>query len=349
MADSTGFEKGANFEIAQPMFDELSRLIKESVASNFQSIMQMIAPLFGACMVLYVVFLAWEIMYSEKNNIMMESIKTLAVFAIVCTLMTVGGMYLTSIVPFVQSSGQEIAGKIIGTDGQTTGKTIDTLINSLIDIGYHQYKTFKDTKGMLDSMSALITFIAKAVILLVSGLGFVVVCASYLLLSEMMVGILLSIGGVFIAFAAFPATRQMFTAWVGSCLNYIFLNIAYACLFKIMLDYINANVKVDKANSIWGVISVALIFIIAKFLLAQISTLVSTLTGGVGINGLTSAVGNFNKSMMNTMGLGQGGAARGALGKAGKSLMQNGLVGTTKNAASAVKNWRNSNGNIKGG
>ncbi|EIT9024842.1 type IV secretion system protein [Escherichia coli] len=345
MADA--FDK-SDFKIVQPMFDELSRLIKDSVAGNFQVIMQMIAPLFAAAMILYIVWIVWEIMYTRKDDVMMESVKLLGVFAIVCTLMTVGGMYLTDIVPFVQNSGQEIASKIIGNDGSSTGATIDGLVNKIIDLGIQQYAVFKKADGWFDSLGAWIIFSIKAIVLFVSGGGFVVICAAYLLMAEMMVGILLSIGGIFIAFAAFPPTRAMFTAWVGSCLNYIFLNIAYACLFKIMTDYISSYVSTNSvgiANNIWGVVSVALIFIIGKFLIAQITTLISSLTGGVGINGLTSATGDFMKAMgrktgMNYLGgqaktyTGQKAAQAGAAVKTGVSNMWSGMTG---------------GGNIKGG
>ncbi|EHN1697423.1 type IV secretion system protein [Salmonella enterica subsp. enterica serovar Newport] len=338
----------SHFKIVQPMFDELSRIIQGSVAGNFQIIMQLVSPLFGAAVILYSVFVAWEIMYTRKDDVMMEAVKNIGVFTLVFTLMTAGGMYLSNIVPFVQGSGQEIAAKIIGGDGASTGATIDALINQLIDIGKYQYLEFKSADGITDTIVAALTLAVKSVVLLISGSGFVVVCAAYLLMAEMMVGILLSIGGVFIGFAAFPSTRNMFTAWVGSCLNYIFLNIAYACLFKVLTDYIMKYVNENNSSlisNIWGVVSVALVFIIGKFLLAQISTLVSTLTGGVGINGLTSATGDFIKGMSSKTGMNYlGGKAREMTGK---------QLGKAGNAAKeGMRNMWGSmtgGGNIKGG
>ncbi|OIN38276.1 hypothetical protein AO411_2025860 [Salmonella enterica subsp. enterica serovar Sarajane] len=274
---------------------------------------------------------------------MMEAVKNIGVFTLVFTLMTVGGMYLSHIVPFVQGSGQEIAAKIIGGDGASTGATIDALINQLIDIGKYQYQEFKSADGVTDTIVAALTLAAKSIVLLISGGGFVVVCAAYLLMAEMMVGILLSIGGVFIGFAAFPSTRNMFTAWVGSCLNYIFLNIAYACLFKVLNNYIMKYVSDNNdalISKIWGVVSVALVFIIGKFLLAQISTLVSTLTGGVGINGLTSATGDFMRGVKDKLGMNRD---RNNQKKDRKTLsaIQDGIT----NLADSLKNG----GSIKGG
>lgn len=163
-----------------------------------------------------------------------------------------------------------------------------------------------------------------------------------------MVGILLSIGGVFILFSAWPTTRNMFTAWVGSCFNYIFLNIAYACLFKVLIQYINQYINTNSvaiSENLWSVICIAVVFLIGKFLLAQISTLISTLTGGVGINGLTSATGDVIKSLR-----GAGNSTRNQLGLGFNKAAQDARARNSEYAA-AVKDYLSSRfgGNIKAG
>ena len=197
-------------------------------------------------------------------------------------------------------------------------------------------------------MGAWIVFILKAILLALAGGGFVIYCAAYLLMAEMMVGILLSIGGVFILFSAWPTTRNMFTAWVGSCFNYIFLNIAYACLFKVLIQYINNYINTnsdDITKNIWSVLCVAVVFLIGKFLLAQISTLISTLTGGVGINGLTSATGDVIKSLR-----GAGNSTRNQLGLGFNKTAQDARARNSEYAA-AAKDYLSSRfgGNIKAG
>lgn len=349
----------ADFKIVSPMFDELTTLIQTSVAGNFKIMMEYTAPLFGAAAILYVVWLAWEIIYTGKTDIMMESVKTIGLFTLVCTLMTAGGMYLTDIVPFVQNSGQEIAGKIIGTDGTTTGATIDGLVNTLLDMCHKFWQEFERAGGFTSKLIAFLMMIAKGAVLLFCGLGFVLICAAYLLMAEMMVGILLSMGGLFIAFAAFPPTRQMFTAWVGSCLNYIFLNIAYACLFKIMMDYITKHIHTGSSggqavlDNFWSVVSIAMLFVIAKFLMAQISTLISTLTGGVGINGLTSAVSNAMNSVRggikNSFRAGNAQTGdKGGMGRRATVATGRGLMATGRAAGRLIGVGRGG-GNIKGG
>ena len=157
-SNDSAFAK-ANFEIVQPMFNELSSIIQNSVTTNFQTIMQLVTPLFGAAVILYGVFFAWEIMYTRKDDVMMESVKRMGVLTLVFAMSTAGGMYLSYIVPFVQGSGQEVASRLIGQDGASTGAVIDGLLNRLIDLGHEQFKVFQKADGWFDSMGEWIVFI----------------------------------------------------------------------------------------------------------------------------------------------------------------------------------------------
>ena len=162
------------------MFNELSSIIQNSVTTNFQTIMQLVSPLFGAAVILYGVFFAWEIMYTRKDDVMMESVKRMGVLTLVFAMSTAGGMYLSYIVPFVQGSGQEVASRLIGQDGASTGAVIDGLLNRLIDLGHEQFKVFQKADGWFDSMGAWIVFIVKAILLALAGGGFVIYCALFI-------------------------------------------------------------------------------------------------------------------------------------------------------------------------
>ncbi|EIO8946022.1 type IV secretion system protein, partial [Salmonella enterica] len=116
----------------------------------------------------------------------------------------------------------------------------------------------------------------------------------FLALSTFMVGLLLSVGILFICFSPFQTTRSMFTSWCGSCLNYILLNVFYTISFGFVLGMIQSlTIKDPNAVTLTSVVTLLLIIAISVFLIEQIGTLCSTLTGGVGINGLTSAANGF--------------------------------------------------------
>ena len=321
------------------MFETLENAITEQVASNFETLYTVVLPIWTTGVIIYYVVTVWEIIYGDKQIIINEFITKFMVLAVITAFLGGSAVYTANVVPFVMKSGQELAGQLIGGDSGTTGQMIDGMINSVIELGKKEYKDIGDA-GMFDKIGVAIMFAIKCIILFITAGAFIIYSSAYLIMAMVMVGILLSLGGIFIMFAAFPSTRQMFTSWVGSCLNYIFLNISYAILFSMMIKYLNAFMLENATegnddNNLWVIAMVGLTFAIGCFLLQQVAVLVSQLTGGVGINGLVGAVNGFAGRGMQSLGLG----ARGA-GKAAN------VVGNT--ASKARDRLWNQGGKVKG-
>lgn len=315
-------------QIVTNMFTDLDDLISEQVTSNFQTLMQIIFPIWSAGVLLFIVYVAWEILYGNKEIIVLEVVKHVMSLSLVAVFMGAGGAYLSYVVPFVQHSGQEIASALVGGDGGNVGNQIDGMIDKVyLIISANSQQASEE--GGLSNLGIYFSVWMANIILLIGGGVFVLYCAAYLIMAMMMIGILLSLGGVFIGFAAFSPTRQMFTAWVGSCFNYIFLNVGYAILFTILIKYVTdfANDNAQNENSLLGIVSLVLVFAIGVFLLQQVATLMSLLTGGVGINGLVGAVTGFAKGAGS---LGKGaGKGLGKLGDMASNARQKAWSGVT--------------------
>nr|CBA71363.1 Conjugal transfer protein [Arsenophonus nasoniae] len=321
----------------------MNKTITEQVATNFDTLYGYIFPLWSTLVVIYLVIEAWAIIYGQKEMLMSEFIQHFLVISVVTVFMGASSMYVTEIVPFVMKSGEQISAGLTGSEG---GNTIDAMVNKIMEMGKGIYDDFSNHSAL--DISGNIIVAIKLILLMISGGLFVLYAASYLIMAKVMVGILLSLGGIFIAFAVFPATRQMFTAWMGSCLNYIFLNIGYAILFSIMMKYLtdymtNNSAKIQ--SNVWEVFSIALVFGIGIFLLQQVATLMSILTGGVGINGLVGAVNGFAKTAAQATGLSK--AANVGAGLAGKGASMAGR-GAMNMASSGLRSLMNK-GKVKGG
>lgn len=323
-------------DIAEGIFKSIEAAINGKVVENFKTIYGIIFPIWTTGVVIYYIVQAYEIIYSDKQIIVNEFIKHFMVLALVTTFLGANSIYIDSVVPAVMNSGQEIASKLVsdeaGQGGTSTGKMIDKMIDQIIDIGEKE-KSVAEKASWYEKAGAMILFIAKILILAIFAGAFILYATAYLIVAMVMVGILLSLGGFFIAFAAFPATRQMFTAWVGSCLNYIFLNIGYAIMFSILIQYLNqfidANYTEDQTG-IWVNFIIALTFAIGVFLIQQVATLMSILTGGVGINGLTGATNTFVGKAAAALGLrAAGGAAARGVSRAGSGVSSSIKAGWT--------------------
>ncbi|HGJ5864889.1 MAG TPA: type IV secretion system protein [Arsenophonus nasoniae] len=331
-------------QIYKDFSDFLDKTIAEQVTANFDTLYGYIFPMWSTLVVIYFVIEAWAIIYGQKEMLMSEFIQHFLVISVVTVFMGASSVYGTEVVPFVMKSGEQIAAGLTGSEG---GNSIDEMINKITELGRDIFKDYEES-SVLSMITGAITFLIKLILVSVMGGMFVMYAAAYLLMAKVMVGILLSLGGIFIAFAVFPATRQMFTAWVGSCLNYIFLNIGYAILFSIMLKYITDYIEKNNAEiigNLWSTFSIAMVFGIGIFLLQQVATLMSILTGGVGINGLVGAVNGFAKTAAQATGLSK--AANVGTGLAGKGAAMAGR-GAMNMASSGLRSLMNK-GKVKGG
>ncbi|HEK1159565.1 TPA: type IV secretion system protein [Proteus mirabilis] len=326
-------------DIAEGIFKSIETAINGKVVENFQIIYGIIFPIWTTGVILYYIVQAWEIIYSDKQIIVNEFVKHFMVLALVTAFLGANSVYIDNVVPAVMNSGQEIASKLVsdgsGQGGTSTGQMIDQMIEQIIEIGEREEKIAEDA-SWFDKAGAMILFIAKILILAIFSGAFVLYATAYLIVAMVMVGILLSLGGFFIAFAAFPATRQMFTAWVGSCFNYIFLNIGYAIMFSILIQYLNQFIDAnytEEQSGLWVILSIALVFSIGVFLIQQVATLMSILTGGVGINGLTGATNTFMGKAASALGIKSAGSVLGrSMGSAGR-----GVANVAKSGLNAVK------------
>lgn len=326
-------------DVAEGIFKSIEAAINGKVVENFKIIYGIIFPIWSVGVILYYIVQAWDIIYSDKQIIVNEFVKHFMVLALVTTFLGANSIYIDSVVPAVMNSGQEIAAKLVsdegGQGGTSTGKMIDKMIDQIIDIADRE-KEVAENASWYDKAGAMILFITKILILAIFAGAFILYATAYLIVAMVMVGILLSLGGFFIAFAAFPVTRQMFTAWVGSCFNYIFLNIGYAIMFSILIQYLNQFIDAnysEEQTGLWVNFIIALVFAIGVFLIQQVATLMSILTGGVGINGLTGATNAFVGKAAGALGLRA--AARGAGGLASRA--GGGIAGGVRAGWTALK------------
>lgn len=178
-------------------------------------------------------------------------------------------------------------------------------------------------------------------IILIGAIPFIVLCAAYLIVAKFMVGLLLTVGTIFICFAFFPSTRSMFTSWTGQCFNYILLSVFFTLLIGGLLRFIETQMSPSGEFIIeWGgAIKLVIVFFVSIFLIGQVPVLSSSLTGGVGINGLTNSVSGMASKASN-MGRSAGGAALGA----GK-----GAAGLAAKGAGAVWGKLTGKGGVKAG
>lgn len=319
--------------LASDFVNQTKLLVMDAVANNFSLIAVSIRPVFSAGFLLYCCIIAWMIIYSNREIIVNEVIKNIMVFTLIGAFIWTAPYYQQWIVPFVMDSGSEISAKLMGSGNAalSVDETWTKLVTSMED-----FKTRSiDTLGW-DIGPLIATY-------LIYGIGYaggailVAYTTLFLCVATFMTGILLSIGSIFICFAGFPATRGMFTSWCGHCLNYILLNVFYSISFTFVLGLIGKYTALDPSSvSFMDAVTLLLVVVICVGMVEQVAVLCSSLTGGVGINGLVPGASSLARAA--------------GLSKAAASMRDKtpgAIGGALKRGGAALANkFRN---NVKGG
>ncbi|MFU2080693.1 type IV secretion system protein [Avibacterium endocarditidis] len=294
------------------------------------SIASQARPVIAAAFLLYMLYVVYR-MYSKKDALWEEFTNKIILFAIVGAFAAIGEHY-SNVISFVLNAGDELASKL-SSNATNSVSSVDNAYNAFqqgIDL---LKKKSADTSWWQSFSGENIEAIIAMCFLYVAQFIFSIVIAVNLLIAKIMVVLLLSVGIIFISFVVFPATRNMFFSFVGLCFNYIFLNVLYSVAAKLSSDYILDTVSpTGNAMEIIGNAAEALVTVaILVLAINQIPTLVSSLTGGVGISAFTINPSSFSK--MASL------AKQGLFGKnGGRKGLINGAASMGKKAIGAWKN-----------
>lgn len=275
-------------------------VIEKSVTQNFSVLYDAIFPVWIIGLSVYFTFTIYRLIHEQKDLDLSEFIKNMMVLAVITAFLGESGKdgyFTNNIVPFVMNSGDSLSA-LIFSGGEGEAKTASSQVelifektNQAIDNLWQKISK----KGWFDDkIGAVMMGLLQTLLYIAGGIALALFAFVYIIITKIMIGILLSLGSIFIMLSVFPATRQMFTSWIGACANYILLNVCFSISFVIILDVIGEYTynRVDdgRTEKLMATVAVFFLYVAGIFILQQITVLVSSLTGGVGINGLTSSV-----------------------------------------------------------
>ncbi|MFW8631666.1 type IV secretion system protein [Vibrio natriegens] len=311
------------------MFEDLFNFVTTIVTDNIGAMVvlfaDVITPLIGSFVTLYAIYLAYQMLFDSEKIMIMESLKFISSLALCTTVAFNTYWYMSSIVPMVLLSGDTIASYLTASTGGSGGALQEMFETMLLQIeSLWENVSFGVTASWGDSFLMIILL----VLVILGYVPFLLVATAYLLVAKVMVGFLLILGPLFIMFAFFPSTRSMFQSWTGQCFNYVLLTIVYPLAFNIFNLTINYVVGGNEDISFASCLMTLILFGCCILISVQIPVLTSSLSGGVGINGLVSNMGMGMRSLSD---LAKGGA--GATKRAGQSTYNTGksLYDQTKN------------------
>lgn len=303
------------------LYDNVSRLVNSQIASNVTLISSAISPLILAAIMAYCVYVAWQIVTAQNDMFITDILKNIVMIVLVGAVCYSAGYYQKYVTPFVLNAGDDLSSAIFGENGVSTNMLDQFMseINKSLEKMQEKMKFgWRDNWGL--GMQAVFYWL---LLWITSGV-FALYATAYLLVAKLMVAILLSVGPIFICLAIFPVTRSMFTSWCGQCANYVLLTLGYSIVLKLFINFINQQFNTEELN-FQGVYQIVIVMFIGVYIMGQVGTLISSLTGGVGINSLN---GGLNRAFGRA---GNGGFGAAKMAGAKSAQMASKLVSKIKN------------------
>jgi len=274
------------------LFTFIDTIILNNIAAQAGVLAATITPLVGACVVLYVVFVAYKSFYNPQDLAILQALNTFISLSACAFIAFNTPWYLANIVPAVLGSGDNIAQALIGTTASGGGAALQAMFDNIFLQIEDMFNLINfDLLSPQSWVDGLLIYFQMFIVIL-GVIPFLAVATAYLLVAKVMVSFLLIIGPIFIMMAFFPSTRSFFQAWTGQCFNYTLLSLMYPLAFTIFNEVLDNTIFASSINFI-SILMTPVIFFALIALSVQIPTLCSTLSGGIGINGLVGGLGQI--------------------------------------------------------
>ncbi len=271
------------------LFDLIDIVTQNNIVVMALRMMTVVKPLMASLVVLYAIYLAYKALFDAQNMVVMESLNFLGSLALATTVAFSIPWYMGHIVPTVLNSGDGIVNVLLNPPAGTTAGTLQIMSNKIgiqLDVLYDSIDMSITSASSIGH--GIMTYVQIA-FLYIASIPFLAICTAYLVVAKIMVSFLLIIGPLFIMFAFFPSTREFFKAWTSQVVNYLLLSILFPIAFTMFGAILDATVFSGNVNSSTVFASLILFFVLS-FVAIQIPTLASSLSGGIGINGLVGSV-----------------------------------------------------------
>ncbi|MGH1472658.1 MAG: type IV secretion system protein [Cellvibrionaceae bacterium] len=257
------------------------------VNSASASIIGAVGPFFLAAVTIYFAFTGYMIAVGKITEPVSDVLNKFIKIGVISSIAMGVGTYQGLILDLLYGIPEGLVAAL--GNGSTIGGMIDNGAQPFNDIA----EIISDKSSI--NPAVLIGLLFTGIIFGLIQMFFFVCAIAFFLLTKVALGLLLAVGPFFILLAMFPATQKYFENWVNQVMQFaimqVLLGALYALLISIAMQYaqrVLANIDlVNWIRELYALEFLLLSFIIMIF---NINTIASALTGGFGIDGISSAM-----------------------------------------------------------
>ena len=281
-----------NLDVAARLFGWLDDTMVPMLSGSLERLVELITAPIGAAVILS--FVLWAMRYIKEQQPITDLIWEYFKLVVVMSFALNAAYFSSTIIPMVNGIPEDIA-FAFSENSENAENIIDSMIGNIsntISSIWAETKTITWSGIKVDN---IVNGVFATVV--VGGMGGIYVGLSLLVLfvAKLVINVILALGPIFIACAFFSSTRNYFTLWINQLVNYMLLAVLFSVMFAVQHALISDIVTVDP--EIGGLSDDALIKMFVTYLvsigtIAVIPTIASSLSGGMGLNGIVGGTGN---------------------------------------------------------
>lgn len=282
------------FTLGNDLFTAIDTGIDGLFTTGLANFTTLIAPLIGAFVSLYGVFMALNWLWTGGTpNLAGELIKRMCYLSIISAFAFNATHYKTAIVDPANKIGSEISAAFSPT-GADVPNVIDQMANQVIDTIGKIWDATPDMSITDLNIGPLLQGLATILVVGAGGVFFIVVAAIQLAINKILLAGTLLLGPLFIWAAFFPSVREYFGRWVAQVLNYVLAFALFGLTFTLLTNLLQTYVSgTGFTNVLVGgqtILKVIFTYLLFAGVLVSVPALTQSLVGGLSANG-AGAVG----------------------------------------------------------
>jgi len=276
------------YNATSQIFAYMDVVSKEFVASNLSVIIATITPLVSIALTMALTLEGAFKLWTGDGEPLTDLLKKFAFWGIILSIATAGGWYQKSLADVALKTPDEFAQILIvdKVKGGNAQNQVASTIDKALENGMKTAKKAFDNAGVTSGAGLASLILAAAVLLstvLVCGIG-----AALILFAKFMMAIAVCFGPIFIMCLLFDSTRELFTKWIGSVINFALITILLSATFGLLMKFYGKAVAsaADPAKDapiLVPIITCGVLTVVTWFVLKKIPELAASWGSGVTV------------------------------------------------------------------
>lgn len=271
------------YNVTSQIFDYMDMVVAEFVASNLSLIIQTVTPLIGVGLTMALMIRGVYGIIAPGEEPLTDLLQRFLGYAIIISFASAGGWYQTEIANVALKTPDEFASVLI-VNGESGGQQekISSTIDKAIDQTLDTAKTAFENAGITSGAGIASAFLGIMVLLssaFVCGVG-----AGLILMAKFLLGITVVFGPIFIYCLLFDITKELFTKWIGSVINFSLVTILLAAVFGLMIKFYGKAIAAAAAGDVpilVPVFTAGLLAVVSYFVLKNIPEMAASWGQGI--------------------------------------------------------------------